>query len=135
MTLQEAIEFAGAQGKSVEALMGELSLTSQDVEKSVQDLVKRFRAMATTVHVQTETVQSLMSSVQSIEMDGKSVPLSELAKEIGETISLLVEKIIHLSSRSVAMVYALDDVQTEIRSMQASIAQIDKINRQTNLLS
>ncbi len=33
------------------------------------------------------------------------------------------------------MVYALDDVQNEIRSMQASIAQIDKINKQTNLLS
>jgi len=33
------------------------------------------------------------------------------------------------------MVSALDDVQNEIKSMQASIAQIDKINKQTNLLS
>ncbi len=133
--VEEGVQFAGAQSKAVEALREELSLTSQDIEKSVQGLVNRFLSMATTAQAQTETVQSLMSSVQSIEMHGKAVPLADLAKEIGETISLLVEKIIHLSSRSVAMVYALDDVQTEIKAMQASIAQIDKINRQTNLLS
>jgi methyl-accepting chemotaxis protein len=133
--VQELAEFADAQSKAVEALMGELSITSEDVEKSVQGIVQRFREMATTTHAQTQTVHSLMASVQTIEIDGKRAPLSELAKEIGETMSLLVEKIIYLSSRSVAMVYALDDVQSEIKSMQASIAQIDKINRQTNLLS
>ena len=133
--VQELIEFASRQSQSVEALRGELSLTSRDVETSVLGLVNRFQDMALKAREQTETVQSLMSSVQSIEMDGEAVPLSDLAKSIGDTVSSLVEKIIHLSSRSVAMVYALDDVQTEIRSMQASIAQIDKINRQTNLLS
>jgi methyl-accepting chemotaxis protein len=133
--MEELIGFANTQAKSVEVLMGELSLTSQDIEKSVQGLVNRFQDMASTARDQTGTVQSLMSSVQSIEMDGETVPLSDLAMSIGDTVSLLVEKIIHLSSRSVAMVYALDDVQTEIRSMQVSIAQIDKINRQTNLLS
>ena len=76
-----------------------------------------------------------MSSVQSIEIHGEAVPLSELARSIADVVSTLVEKIIHLSSRSVAMVYALDDIQHEIKSMQASIAQIDKINKQTNLLS
>ena len=101
---QELISFATAQSKATEALMGELSHTSQDVERSVHGLVDRFQAMATTARDQTETVQSLMSSVQTIEMNGESVPLSELAKSIGDVVSLLVEKIIHLSSRSVAMV-------------------------------
>ena len=114
---------------------GRTLLTSQDVERSVHGLVDRFQVLATTARDQTETVQSLMSSVQTIEMNGKSVPLSELARSIGDVVSLLVEKIIHLSSRSVAMVYALDDVQAEIKAMQASVAQIDKINKQTNLLS
>ncbi len=132
---QELISFATAQSKATEALMSELSHTSQDVERSVHGLVDRFQAMASTARDQTETVQSLMSSVQTIEMNGEAVPLSELAQGIGDVVSLLVEKIIHLSSRSVAMVYALDDVQAEIRSMQVSIAQIDKINKQTNLLS
>jgi methyl-accepting chemotaxis protein len=133
--VEEILEFASAQGRSVEALMGELSLTSDDVEKSVNGLVNRFRDIAGKARDQTHTVQSLMTSVQTIEMDGKSVPLSELAEEIGDTISSLVEKIIHLSSRSIAMIFALDDVQSEIKSMQVSIGQIDKINKQTNLLS
>jgi methyl-accepting chemotaxis protein len=133
--VQDLIGFATAQSKATEALMGELSHTSQDVERSVHGLVDRFQAIATTARDQTETVQSLMSSVQSIEMNGEAVPLSELARSIGDVVSSLVEKIIHLSSRSVVMVYALDDVQAEIKSMQVSIAQIDKINKQTNLLS
>jgi len=133
--LQDLVGFANLQSRSLELLIGELSLTSGDVQKSIEGLVDRFRTIATTAKDQTETVQSLMSSVQSIEMNGEAVPLPELARSIGETIAVLVEKIIHLSSRSVAMVYALDDVQAEIKSMQVSIAQIDKINRQTNLLS
>ena len=133
--VQELIGFASAQSKSSEALVGELSHTSKDIEKSVQGLVARFQDMASTAREQTETVHSLMSSVQSIEMNGEAVPLPDLARGIGEVVSSLVEKIIHLSSRSVAMIYALEDVQNEIKSMQASIAQIDKINRQTNLLS
>ena len=132
---QELISFATAQSKATEALMGELSHTSQDVERSVRGLVDMFQSMASTARDQTETVQSLMSSAQSIEINGEVVPLSELARSLGEVVSSLVEKVIHLSSRSVAMVYALDDVQVEIKSMQASIAQIDKINKQTNLLS
>lgn len=134
-TVQELIGFASAQSKSAEALMGELSHTSRDIEKSVQGLVARFQDMASTARDQTETVHSLMSSVQTIEMNGEAVPLSDLARGIGDVVSSLVEKIIHLSSRSIAMIYALDDVQTEIKSMQVSIAQIDKINKQTNLLS
>ncbi len=132
---RDLISFATAQSKSLEALMSELTHTSRDVESSVHGLVSRFQAMATTAREQTATVQSLMSSTQSIEMNGETVPLTELAQSIGDVVSSLVEKIIHLSSRSVAMVYALDDVQVEIKSMQVSIAQIDKINKQTNLLS
>ncbi len=128
---QELISFAAAQSKAAEALMGELSHTSQVVERSVDGLVDRFQSMASTARDQTETVQSLMSSAQSIEINGEVVPLSELARSLGEVVSSLVEKVIHLSSRSVA----LDDVQVEMKSMQASIAQIDKINKQTNLLS
>ena len=46
-----------------------------------------------------------------------------------------MEKITQLTTRSVAMSGALGEVQQEIRSMQASITQIEKINKQTKLLS
>lgn len=134
-SIHELVEFAGAQGQSIEVLLGELSATSDDVEKSVHGLVNRFRHLAEKARDQSGTVESLVSSMQMIEIDGRPAPLSELAKSVGETVSSLVEKIIYLSSRSIAMVFAIQDVQKEIKSMQASIAQIDKINRQTNLLS
>lgn len=133
--VEDLISFALAQGKANDALMGELSRTSEDVESSVSGIVTRFQQMALTAHEQTKTVQSLMSTVHAIDVDGVAVPLPELARSVADVVSSLVEKVILLSSRSVAMVYALEDIQSEIKSMQASIAQIDKINKQTNLLS
>ena len=133
--VEELTAFAGAQSRASEALMEELSSTSEDIEECVHGLVGRFRDIASTAREQTETAQALMTSVQTIEIDGATIPLSELAQSIGQVVSTLVEKVILLSSRSVAMVSALDDIQNEMRSMQASIARIDKINKQTHLLS
>ncbi|MGO9476066.1 MAG: methyl-accepting chemotaxis protein [Rhodomicrobium sp.] len=131
---KEWVVFADAQ-VNLEALARELSRTSQDVESSVQGVSNKLQHLALAARTQTETVQGLMTSLKSIDLNGESVSLSELAASLGETLSLLVRKIINLSSRSVAMVYALDDVQGEIKSMQDSIAQIEQINRRTNLLS
>ncbi len=126
---------AKAQGKAIEALAEELSLTSKDIETNVEGLSSKFQHIALAAREQTETVQVLMRSVQRIDLHGEAIPLTELAASLSETLSQLVGKIVYLSSRSVAMVYALEDVQAEIKSMQSSIAQIEKINRRTNLLS
>ncbi len=133
--VQEWLGFARAQDKAIDTLSGELAYTSQDIETNIEGLSARFQNMVLAARQQTQMVENLMGTVQSIELNGDMVPLPELAASLGDTLSELVGKIIHLSSRSVAMVYALDDVQAEIKSMQASIAQIDKINKQTNLLS
>ena len=91
--------------------------------------------MATAARAQTETVEGLMSSVQNIELNGESIPLADLSASLSRTLTELVEKINQLTTRSVAMSHALGDVQAEIKSMQASITQIEKINKQTKLLS
>ncbi|MGO9546155.1 MAG: methyl-accepting chemotaxis protein [Rhodomicrobium sp.] len=132
---EEGTMRAKAQGKAIEALAEELSLTSKDIETNVEGLSSKFQHIALAAREQTETVQVLMRSVQRIDLHGEAIPLTELAASLSETLSQLVGKIVYLSSRSVAMVYALEDVQAEIKSMQSSIAQIEKINRRTNLLS
>ncbi len=133
--VQECLGLAGAQSKALEILTGELALTSQDVETNVQGLANQFQEIASAARAQTETVHALMDSVRSIDVNGEAVPPSELAASLSNTLSQLVGKIIHLSSRSVAMIFALDDAQAEIRTMQNTIAQIEKINRRTKLLS
>ena len=131
----EGAALAAAQSKAIESLSGELSLTSQDIETHVHELASKFQKMAQAARSQTETVQGLMSSVQTIELRGESIPLADLSASLSQTLTELVEKITQLTNRSVAMSGALGEVQQEIRSMQASITQIEKINKQTKLLS
>jgi methyl-accepting chemotaxis protein len=126
---------AAAQSKAIDTLCGELSFTSQDIETHVFELVKKFQNMALAARSQTETVKGLMSAVQKIELNGESIPLAELSESLSQTLTELVQKINQLTTRSVAMSHALGAVQHEIRSMQASITQIEKINKQTKLLS
>ena len=126
---------ASAQSKAIETLSGELALTSHDIETHVAELASKFQNMATAARGQTHTVEGLMSAVQTIELNGESIPLSDLSTSLSRTLTELVEKINQLTTRSVAMSHALGDVQQEIKSMQASITQIEKINKQTKLLS
>ena len=124
-----------AQSRAIETLSGELTLTSHDIETHIHELAAKFQNMAAAARAQTETVQGLMSSVQKIELDGESIPLADLSASLSQTLTELVEKINQLTTRSVAMSHALGDVQAEIRSMHASITQIERINKQTKLLS
>ncbi len=95
--VQELVEFAGTQGRSVEALMGELSITSADVEKSVQGLVQRFRDIAETARDQADTVQSLLSCVlkggddllheiSTIDMSRENLKAQERIKKMTERL-------------------------------------------------
>lgn len=131
----ERCTLASAQSKAIETLIGELALTSNDIETNIQELSSRFQNMALAARAQTETVEGLMTSVQSIEFDGETIPLPALASSLGETLSELAGKISELSSRSAAMSHSLEYVQSEIASMHKSMAQIEQINQRTNLLS
>ncbi len=133
--LRDWLGLSAAQSRALTALMNEIRMTSQDVETNVHGLSARFQRIATTTRLQSETVQDLMSTVQSVTVDGISIPLPQIAESLGETLSVLVEKIIQLSSRGVALVYALDDVLAEMNAMQSSIKKIERINSQTNVLS
>ena len=131
----DCMGFAAGQSKAIDTLSGELSLTSHDIETHVHELASKFQKMAQAARAQTETVQGLMSSVQKIELHGESIPLADLSISLSQTLTELVDKINHLTNRSIAMSGALGEVQQEILSMQASITQIEKINKQTKLLS
>ncbi len=131
-----ALYYSGlAIAQVIETLSGELVLTSDDIETHVRELSGKFQNMASAARAQTQTVEGLMSSVQKIELDGESIPLADLSAGLSQTLTDLVDKINQLTARGSAMSLALADVQAEIKSMQASITQIERINKQTKLLS
>ncbi|MBJ7535938.1 methyl-accepting chemotaxis protein [Rhodomicrobium vannielii ATCC 17100] len=133
--LRKALDSVAVQEVSLKALVSELSDTSRDIETTVQTLVGRFQDIASTARGQIQSVQELLDAESSIELNGATVALPELATNIASIFSQLFDKIIRLSSGATALVSALDDVQQKVQSMQKSLAQIEKINKRTNLLS
>jgi methyl-accepting chemotaxis protein len=128
-------DLALMQQRALTALVAEIGRVSSDVEGKVQDLSRRFQDIVANSRTQTETVQSLGSAIQEVKLGAESVPLPQIATDLGNTLAGLVGKIGTMSSRGVAMVSSLDGVLKELKSVEASVGHIDKINRQTNLLA
>jgi methyl-accepting chemotaxis protein len=133
--LQQWLGLSIIQRRALEALTAELDLVSTDVESNVGRLSERFQDITATSREQAGAVQALVTSIQQVVVDGKVVPLEEIAASLGDMLSELVGKISGLSSRGGAMVSALDGVLAELNSVEASLGQIDRINHQTNLLA
>jgi methyl-accepting chemotaxis protein len=126
---------SAVQRRALDALINEITITSDDVDTTVQGLSRRLQDIAGTAREQATTVQDLVTSIQSVNLDGEVIPLSSVAENLGDTLSGLVGKIAMLSSRGASMSTSLDGVLTELKSVESSVAQIDKINKQTNLLA
>lgn len=123
------------QHRALAAVMDELSRLSALIEENATGVSTQFQGIAENTTRQTETIQSLISSTTGIEVNGKIMPLTEVASGLQDSLGSLVGKIIFLSSRGMTMVYALEDVLAEMSSVTECVGQIDKINSRTNLLA
>jgi methyl-accepting chemotaxis protein len=133
--LQQWLGLSVIQRRALEGLVGELDLVSGDVESNVGRLSDRFQHIVTTTREQTEAVNDLVTNIQNVKLDGRTVPLEEIAASLGDTLSELIGKISGLSTRGNSMLSALGGVLKELSSVEASLGQIDRINHQTNLLA
>ncbi|WP_245239158.1 methyl-accepting chemotaxis protein [Methylobacterium platani] len=133
--LQSWLGLSVLQRRALEALVGELGLASAHMEDSVHGLTGRFESIAATTRDQAEIVQGLVASIQAVEIDGRSVPLADVAAGLGETLAALMDKVVRLSRQGGETARALDGVLGEIGAVEGSVAQIEAINRQTNLLA
>lgn len=133
--LQARLGLSEVQRKALDALIDEIGIVSADVESGVHHLSERFQRIAATTRGQSETVQGLVTSIQSVRIDGTERPLAEVAAALGEILAMLNDRIGFMSSRGATMKDALNGVLGELSSVDGSVAEIEKINRQTNLLA
>lgn len=133
--LQDWLGLSVLQRRALDALVGEIGIVSGHVEANVDGLSSRFQTIAATTRAQAVTVQDLVTSIQSVRINGEELHLSQVASGLGDTLARLIDKITVLSSRGGAMLGSLEGVLGQLTSVEASIAAVDKINRQTNLLA
>jgi methyl-accepting chemotaxis protein len=133
--LRRWLGLSDVQRRALDALINEVGITSCDIEANVQDLSRRLQSVAGAAREQSATVQDLVASIQAVKLDNEVIPLPEVASSLGDTLAGLVGKVTLLSSRGASLSTTLDGVLTELTSVEASVAQIDKVNKQTNLLA
>ncbi|WP_346891972.1 methyl-accepting chemotaxis protein [uncultured Roseibium sp.] len=133
--LQDWLGFSDAQRVALRALVGEIEGTCKVIDTNISDVTGRFQNIAIRSREQSQTVQNLSEVAQSVEVDGEKVALPALAAGLNDILSELIEKIVHLSSRGMSMVYKLNDINEDLVNVEGSIGKIEKINSQTNLLA
>ncbi len=133
--LQRWLGLSAAQSQTLQALVEEVQRTSADMETHVLEISNRLETIVATTREQTETAHALVTSIQGVNVEGEIIHLPALAEDLGETLGHLIRKITDLSSRGIGMSYALDGVLSELKSVEGSLAGIDKINKRTSLLA
>ena len=127
--------FSAAQSRILQALVGEVQIVSSDMQSNVLEISNRLETIVATTREQTATVHELVTSIEGVNVDGEIIHLPHLAENLGEALSELIQKVLDISSRGASMSSALNGVVAELRSVEGSLASIDKINKRTNLLA
>ncbi|CAN1557976.1 Methyl-accepting chemotaxis protein (MCP) signalling domain containing protein [Rhabdaerophilaceae bacterium] len=120
---------------AIEAIEEELALLGTLIEENTSGVTEKFQEIAADTLLQAEAIETLIGSKAKSEPDGDDIQLADVARGLQKSMGALVAKIIFLSSRSMSMVYMLEDVVKEMAAVNASVAQIEKITSRTNLLA
>lgn len=126
---------AAMRQRTLEAVGQVLQGISELIEVNASGVSARFGQIAGDAARQTAGIRELIDTTSTIDVGGERVALTGVASELQGALAELVRKIIFLSSRGMAMVYALEDVLEEVRQVRRSVANIEKLNSQTNLLA
>ncbi|WP_341992749.1 methyl-accepting chemotaxis protein [Azorhizobium sp. AG788] len=133
--LQRWMSLSLTQQRALDVLIREIAIASDHAETNVQSISQKFQNIASTTRSQAATFHEMITSSQVVKLNGAEVPLTQVAGGLSETLSGLVNKVSQMSARGGTMLGSLDGVLSELKLVEASVAEIDKINRQTNLLA
>ncbi len=133
--LRRWLELPELEQRALNALAGEIGFVSADVAKQVLNITNRLAGIIDATREQSGTAHTLVDSIQSVKVDGEAIPVLQLAGELRQTFEQFADKVSVLSSRGESMTQALDGVLAELKSVEGSVARIDKINKRTNLLA
>ncbi|MBV9561019.1 MAG: methyl-accepting chemotaxis protein [Bradyrhizobium sp.] len=123
------------QQRVIRTLVSEIQQTSAVVETEAEALSGRFQRLAVCAEQQTARVESLSKLAIGIQIDEEVVPIDRIAGLLEDTLSDVVEKILHLSKDSMSMVYALNELNANVGRVHNCMAELNGINRTTNMLA
>jgi methyl-accepting chemotaxis protein len=121
--------------RSFLALTGELQGVSRLVESKTSELGEGFRRLALGSESQSERMRRIIDIASSIRVEGEQVMLQAVTDMVEKLLGEIIDTLVMLSKHAMSMVFTLDDLTEKIDDAEASVKQIEQVNRQTNLLA
>jgi len=133
--LERWMALGEVQRRAAGNLAAEVTQASTDLAAEAGTLSQLFQALALKADAQNSRVARLASIANLVEMNGKVVPLTDVAAVFEHNLSGIISKILLLSQNAMAMVFAFERVNTSIAEVERCIREVNKINSQTQILA
>jgi len=109
---------------------------AERVEVASQDLTDRFKTLAHNASAQSEIVQTLVSTLGSIEIDdSRHYSLDDFIALFTGTLNDSIDKLLFVSKKALSMIYSIDDAIKNLHQIERFTRNIQAITKQTNLLA
>ncbi len=129
------ISLSETQRKALGIVMDEIGLVSDLVETNITDISARFQELALNTQKQSGSIGEMIAGAQNIEYNGSVFDMAGVIQTVDQHLTTMISKIVDTSKHGVEVVYALDDVTTDVGKVERLIGDIEGINKQTNLLA
>ena len=129
------LSLSETQRRSFTALAGEIDTASSLVEVSTDKLADQFKQLVGFAADQSKQLESILAKGSRVVVDGEELDLTDVFGDLQENLSDLVNKIVIVSEQAVTMMYALEDLQGNVKSAESCVKEIRDLTNRTNMLA
>lgn len=133
--LQRWVSFGSILRRIVRSVTQEVRGGLNDMASETGAVVHAFQEVAGKAKAQSERVGRLSTLASTVSIDGKNVPLTDIATLLDASLKDSMSKIEFASRRAATMVETLDEMAESLVQVERCISQVDVISRQTNMLA
>lgn len=133
--LLDWMSLATVQQRVLDQIGREITITSRYVEHHAVDLSSNFHKLTRAALDQSSRVDVLAGIAGSLNVDGESVSIDEVASLLDESLSTAGAKMSQITSNANTLVDTMSNLSQTAADAQKSVTEINKINAQTKLLA
>lgn len=121
--------------QAMAVLIEQLPKCAKLVEESTSQLSERFVGLAQNAKIQSQQVEKVLELTQSLRIGEQTITLDEFTGLFSKTLNDSIDKVLQVSKRAITMVYMLDDAMKSLSAIEKFVDEVQKINKQANILA
>lgn len=105
------------------------------VERVTCGLTAKFKNLASDALRQSEIIQTLVNTVEIIEVGEKRISIDEFMSFFTATLDDVISKLLYVSKKAVSMIYGMEDAIKQLQEIEIFSKNIQSITKRTHLLA